>query len=200
MPSNVIWVILLFTLEKPSNEAQVIVEVKAFAESFKQHIGTEAKSFYGVVTTGLIWRICQRKYFNGNDHYLVSEPIKDFDKISIILIDIVARCEILICQILDFTGKSDEKVIDDDKNDEVNDSNIDSGNEDANDDSIIQKSVQTKNFESKSNNNKTSNNINNNNKKTTKRGPLREIHKNLLSCRNLYEFQKRVPANEPCFF
>jgi hypothetical protein len=101
------------TLTTHQERGQVVSEVKAFAEEFKSKISVEDNFiFCGVITSGLSWSFCNRRFLLGCARYILTEPILievkknkkmsyDVDSISLniatkILIETVMKVEHLI--------------------------------------------------------------------------------------------------------
>ena len=62
-------------LSKPNAQAQIHVEVDAFAAYFKKRILAEPLEFYGISTSGLVWSFCIRSYKEGLSSFILTEPI-----------------------------------------------------------------------------------------------------------------------------
>ena len=62
-------------LSKHNAQAQIHVEVDAFAANFKKRILAEPLEFYGILTSGLFWSFCVRSYKECFSSFILTEPI-----------------------------------------------------------------------------------------------------------------------------
>lgn len=59
-----------------SHSAQVLAELKGFAEKFKDHMGVEAPIIAGILTSGLAWRFVFRVFSDGTVRFLTTKVAK----------------------------------------------------------------------------------------------------------------------------
>jgi hypothetical protein len=123
------------TLTSPQEKGQIVSEVKAFAEEFKLKItAKENFIFCGVITSGLSWSFCKRRFSRGCARYVLTNPILidvkkkrmsyDVDSISLniatkILIETIMQVEHLIKEINHSSRMIHAIITENDEDDEL---------------------------------------------------------------------------------